>query len=248
MTQAVPDCRPSGCCPDDGCDGQPRPTFRDWLCGHSLCGLFSGWSAAATKETPWVDWQARPISVGVFAGGMNGGPLIDDWVGTTAGFDGGWRIGWDVEPDWGVETRFAFASLGLYDTALADQAFIALGNGLVPDDHRNAELFQWDIELLYYPWKETRLRPYVLAGIGLTSINYTDRLGDGSRVDCISLPIGIGLKYLCAENLDVRLDLIDDIAMSNQHLETQNNLSLTAGIEFRFGGSRKVYWPFDLSR
>jgi hypothetical protein len=255
-TEAAADYQPSGGCPDDCRNSPPRLMFRDWLCGHSLCGLFSGWSTD-THETPWVDWQARPISVGFFAGGMFGGPLIDDWVGTTAGFDGGWRVGWDVEPDWGLETRFAFASLGLYDSGRADAALIALDNarGLAPNDplrqrfdHRNAELFQWDVDFLYYPWKETRLRPYIMAGMGLTTINFTDRLGDGTRVNCLSLPIGMGLKYLCEENLDLRLDLIDDIAMSNQHLETQNNFSLTAGIEFRFGGSRKIYWPFDLSR
>ena len=230
--------------------------FRDWLSGQPLCGLFSRCSAAA-HQVPWADWGEHPISVGAFAGVMTGGPLISDWVGTTTGFDGGWRVGWDVEPDWGLETRFAFASLPLFDSFRADQALVALdnANGLAPNDpqrhrfdHRNAELFQGDIDILYYPWKETRLRPYIMTGIGLTDVNFTDRLGNGNRVNCLSLPIGVGLKYLCEENLDLRLDLIDDIAMSNQHLQTQDNLSLTAGIELRFGGSKKIYWPFDLSR
>ncbi len=242
--------------PDDPGYAQPQPTFRDWLCEHSLCGLFSGWSTTS-HETPWVDWQARPITVGAFAGAMVGGPLINDWVGTTSGFNGGWRFGWEIEPDWGMETRFAFASLPLYDTDLAKQALIALdnANGIAPNSpqqqqcaNRNAEYFQGDLDFLYYPWRETRLRPYVFAGMGLTYVNFSDRLGQGYSVNCLSLPIGIGVKYLCAENLDVRFDLIDDIAMSNQHLETQNNLSFTAGLELRFGGSRKIYWPFDLSR
>jgi len=224
--------------------------------GRPLASLFAG-CAADTREVPWADWSERPISVGAFAGAMNGGPLISDWVGTTTGFDGGWRVGWDVTPAWGAEMRFAFASLGLYDSYRAKLAQIDMDNaaGLSPDDpqrsrfdHRNAELFQWDVDVLYYPWRETRLRPYVLAGIGLSDINFGDRLGEGNHITCLALPLGIGLKYLCDENLDVRLDLIDDIAMSNAHLETQNNLSLTAGLELRFGGSRKIYWPFDLSQ
>ena len=43
-------------------------------------------------------------------------------------------------------------------------------------------LFQWDIDFLYYPWKETRLRPYVMAGIGLTDINFTNKLNNSDRV------------------------------------------------------------------
>ncbi len=151
----------------------------------------------------------------------------------------------------------AFASLPLYDSYRAEQALIAQdnANGLPPDDpqrhrfdHRNAEFFQWDVDILYYPWREARLRPYILAGIGLTDVNFTDRLGESSHTTCLSLPFGVGVKYLCDENLAVRLDLVDDIAMSNEHLETQNNFSVTAGLELRFGGSRKIYWPFDLER
>jgi hypothetical protein len=224
--------------------------------GHPLCSLL-GIGSGTTRETPWVDWTARPLSVGAFAGGMVGGPLVNDWDGTTSGFDGGWRLGWDVDPSWGTEMRFAFASLGMYDTFRAQQALIAADNarGLAPNDpqrhrfdQRNAEIFQWDVDIVYYPWRETRLRPYVLAGIGLSDINFGDRLGNGDHVTCLALPLGIGLKYLCNENFAVRLDLLDDIAMSNAHLETQNNFSITGGLEMRFGGSRKVYWPFDVSR
>ena len=153
--------------------------------------------------------------------------------------------------------RFAFASLTLYDSYRAKLTQIDMdnANGLAPDDpqrqrfdHRNAELFQWDVDILYYPWQETRLRPYILAGLGLTDINFTDRLGQSYSVNCLSLPLGVGVKYLCDDHLAVRVDLIEDFAISNQHLQTQYNLSLTAGLELRFGGSRKVYWPFDLER
>jgi hypothetical protein len=255
--QSAPAVRQStDCCADDSCDAAPAFAFHDWMSSRPLCALWSRCSAA-TREVPWANWSASPISVGAFAGAMNGGPLIGDWVGTTTGFDGGWRVGWDVTPSWGTEMRFAFASLALYDSYRADQALIALdnANGLAANDpqrqrfdSRNAEMFQWDVDILYYPWRETRLRPYILAGIGLTDVNFTDRLGQSYHTTCLSLPLGIGLKYLCDDNLALRLDLLDDIAMSNQHLQTQNNLSLTAGLELRFGGSRKIYWPFDLER
>jgi hypothetical protein len=244
---APPDCQPN-CCPEDAGDCRPLLRFPDWMRQWPHCSLWDGWSAQ-THEVPWANWNASPLSVGAFVGVGSGGALISDWVGTGAGFDGGWRLGWDVTPSWGTEMRFAFASLSLYDSYAAKLAYIEQGNNsLTPPDHRNAELFQWDVDVLYYPWRETRLRPYALAGIGLTDINFTDRLTQSYQAVCLSLPIGIGVKYLCDDNLDLRLDLIDDIAMSNDHLQTQNNLSLTAGMELRFGGSRKVYWPFDLAR
>jgi hypothetical protein len=188
---------------------------------------------------------------------MHGGPLIEDWVGTTTGFNGGWRLGWDVNPNWGMEMRFSFASLGLYDSDRAEQMLTSFDNarGLAPNDPqrsradgRNADLFQWDVDVVYYPWAETRLRPYFFTGMGLTDIRFSDRLAKGYHSTCLSMPIGLGVKYLCSERLAVRLDCIDDIALSSNHLHTQHNLSLTAGLELRFGGSRKVYWPWDPGR
>ena len=186
-----------------------------------------------------------------------GGPLIDDWVGMSGGFDGGWRLGWDVNSNWGTEMRFAFASMELNDSGRADLARSALDDaaGLAANepqrtrfDHRNGDLFQWDVDVLYYPCGETRLRPFFLTGMGLSNVHFTDKLQQDYHVTSLSLPLGMGLKYLCNDNLDVRLDLLDDIAFSSQNLNTQHNLSITAGVDFRFGGSRKVYWPADLGR
>ncbi len=206
---------------------------------------------------PWANWTAYPLSIGCFAGAVNGGPLIEDWVGTTTGFDGGWRLGWDFGPSFGCEMRMAFGDPKLYDSYRADQALTALDNadGVPRNDPRRnrfddriAELFQWDFDILFYPWGETRLRPYFLTGMGLSNIFFTDRLDQNYQTTSLALPLGMGVKYLCSQQLAVRLDLLDDIALSSNHLVTQQNVSLTAGVEFRFGGSRKVYWPWDPSR
>ena len=197
---------------------------------------------------PWVNWSQHPLSIGCFGGMVNGGPLIDDWVGDTYGFYGGWRLGWDTTPNLGLETRFAFGTMKLYDSISAKAAMEKLdqATGQAPIGvGRNAELFQWDVELLYYPWGETRLRPYLLTGMGLSNIYFTDRLGESYQVTSLSLPVGVGVKYLCSEQLAFRLDLLDDIALSSDHLQVQQNLALTIGVELRFGGSRKVYRPWD---
>ena len=87
------------CYSQDDEGGGPSGNCGGGTCHRPLCSLLDRCSAA-TREVPWADWTACPINVGVFAGGMNGGPLIADWVGTTTGFDGGWRVGWDVDPKW----------------------------------------------------------------------------------------------------------------------------------------------------
>ena len=220
------------------------------MCGRPLGALWDRLKVDC-GPVPWANWSAYPLSVGCFAGVVNGGPMIEDWVGTKYGFDGGWRLGWDATPNWGLETRFAFGSPQLYDSYRAVQALESLDktNGLTfSDPQRSAELFQWDVEVLYYPWAETRLRPYFLTGMGMTNIYFTDILGKNTQTTCLSLPLGLGVKYLCSEDLAVRFDFLDDVALSSNHLQTQQNLSLTAGVELRFGGSRKVYWPFDPSR
>ena len=102
--------------------------------------------------------------------------------------------------------------------------------------------------VLYYPLGETRLRPYFFAGMGLSNIYFNDSLGQSYQTTSLSLPLGAGVKYLCSERLALRVDCLDDIALSSNHLQTQHNLGLTAGVEFRFGGSRKVYWPCDPNR
>lgn len=240
-------------CPTESCDDEPQ---FGWACSRPLYSLFNRLKADS-KPVPWANWSEHPLSIGCFAGVIHGGPLMEDWVGTTTGFDGGWRLGWDVSPSWGTEMRFAFSSPQLYDSFRADQALTAHDNakGMLPNDpqrdrfdHRNAELFQWDVNIVYYPWGETRLRPYFLTGMGLSNIRFADRVGESYHSTCLSLPLGLGVKYLCSERLVVRLDLLNDIAMSSNHLQTQHNLSLTAGAELRFGGSRKVYWPWDLGR
>ena len=124
----------------------------------------SGFPAGALGQLERASLERR-----LFRRRVNGGPLIEDWVGTTTGFIGGWRLGWDFDPAWGGEMRMAFGSPSLYDSYRADRALTLIDNtnGLATNDpvrarydHREASMFQWDVDILYYPWGETRLRPY----------------------------------------------------------------------------------------
>lgn len=188
-------------------------------------------------------WQRYPLSAGWFLGMVQGGAITNDWVGLNQGFQGGLRFGWDFHDRWGLETRFAYAAVEVYDSHRARL--------LQPEgdfDHRNAELFQLDLDLLYYPWGDTRLRPYLLSGLGATDLHFSDRLGERYHRFVFSLPLGVGLKYHCNDTMALRLDVIDDIAFLGGGLNTLNNVSLTLGVEYHFGGPRRTYWPWSPGR
>lgn len=203
-------------------------------------------------------WGRRPYSIGWFAGMVQGGPIIDDWVGMNQGFLGGYRLGWDHDPHWGAEMRFALSSVELYDSERAKQAQwdADTKNGYVPDSpwrrrfeqRRDANLFQWDVDLVYYPWGDTLWRPYLMVGLGTTSIHFMDRLSDDRRQVAFSLPVGAGVKYLWTDRVGLRLDLTNDIAFGGKEINTLQNTSLTAGVEIRLGGTQRAYWPWNPSR
>ena len=133
-------------------------------------------------------------------------------------------------------------------TALDNAIGLAANAPTARFDDRVASLFQWDVDILYYPWGETRLRPYFLTGMGLTNVAFTDRLDQAYQNTCLSLPLGLGVKYLCNEGCACGWTSSTTLPSAPIICETQQNLSLTAGVELRFGGSHKVYWPWDPRR
>ncbi|MDX1964161.1 MAG: outer membrane beta-barrel protein [Pirellulales bacterium] len=182
-------------------------------------------------------WLNRPYYVGGFIGGISGETLIADEVNLGTGFLGGFRLGWDYDHYWGLETRLAFSEQGI--------DFL----GSPGSDNFTSQLLLWDGSLVYYPWGDARWRPYVGLGIGIADFDYTDVSGLRRSEGVLSTPIGAGLKYRHNQYWTWRLDVTDNIIWGGQAgYETQNQLSLTAGVELRFGGTRKSYWPWNPSR
>jgi hypothetical protein len=187
-------------------------------------------------------WEFRPYSFSTFVGFIHGGTLIKNWVDQGNGVIGGIRLGWDFDYYWGTEMRFAMANPEVYD----DPA--ALVPGAIANS-RNNDLVLWDINLCYYPWGDSRWRPYATLGAGTSHVHFTDILGDDYKRTVFEMPFGVGIKYQQNEFLAFRLDLMDNLALGGGHtLETVNNWSVTAGLEFRFGGGRRAYWPWNPGR
>ena len=204
-------------------------------------------------------WRYRPFSAGWLMGLMVGSPLIDDWVGLREGFVGGYRFGWDFDHHWGCEMQFGFASIGLYDSDRAKQARQAVDAllNLAADDpyltrfeqRRDADVSLWDIHFLYYPWGDATWRPYGSIGLGSMHVSFMDRLSERHSKSFLGLPLALGLKYRCNDWLALRVEVSDNMAFGGgPGFNTLHNLSATGGLEIRFGGTRKVYWPYSPGR
>jgi opacity protein-like surface antigen len=203
-------------------------------------------------------WQYRPFSIGWFMGAMQGGTLVDDWTGAKAGYFGGYRLGWDCDYYWGCEFRAGFASLPEWDSTRAKIAQVQADNlaGLAPDDPwrqrydrgRDVDVNLWDASLLYYPWGDSTWRPYALVGLGAARVAFQDRLAVDYDKTLFAMPMGLGLKYRCNDRVALRLECLDNIFFGAGDLQTNHNVSVNAGVEIRFGGPRKAYWPYNPGR
>lgn len=184
-----------------------------------------------------ASWLNRPYYAGFFLGALNGDTLIADEIEQSIGFFGGFRLGWDYDIYWGVETRLGLSELGL------DFLNETSVDGLATD------IVIWDASLVYYPWGDARWRPYLSLGIGLVDFDFLDADGLRHSEAVVGVPWGVGLKYRHSDWITLRLDLLDNVALGEKaDFELMNNLSVTGGMEFRFGGTRRSYFPWNPSR
>ena len=54
----------------------------------------------------------------------------------------------------------------------------------------------------------------------------------------------MGIKYYFTNWMALRLDIADNLAFGDAGADSMQNFSITAGTEFRFGGSRRNYYHF----
>jgi hypothetical protein len=106
-------------------------------------------------------------------------------------------------------------------------------------------MFFGDTNLIYSRYATKRLRPYLSAGLGMTYLDLVDHQGDDLREFAPTAPLGAGLQYRYDEWLFLHLDVRDTIVFGGQaDLELMHSLMLSGGLEFRFGGSPNIYYPW----
>lgn len=182
-------------------------------------------------------WLMRPYSLGFFSGGLRPSDPIRGSVNGTPGYLVGFRLGWDVENFWGVESRFGFSTYGLRDAQLGQP----MGK---------LAAFFFDLDLLYYPWGDTQWRPFILLGGGLADYKFANNRGQLVHETPFDIPFGVGLKYRHNSQWAFRVDVTDNLTFaSGENVSQMNNISVTGSIEARFGiGPRKSYWPWNPTR
>lgn len=177
-----------------------------------------------------TSWRNRPYHFDVFSGGYFHGSVIPGLQkpeGTTVI---GGRIGWDHSHYFGSELRFGTAEANLAEIQSKLRTRMS------------------DISWQYYPWGDSQIRPYTSIGIGIVDYEYNDAFNVGHGATTMSLPIAIGIKHYVRHWVSFRLEFEDNITFSSSQFNSGNNLSVTGSIEFRFGGRRKTYYPFNPSR
>jgi hypothetical protein len=182
-----------------------------------------------------TSWLNRPYYVGGDLGTMWITQSPFDSVSRDVDMIGGVFLGCDWDHYWGNELAFRWSTP-------------ELANASATIVNRTDSLFLWNYSLMYYPLGDAAMRPYWRWGIGNTHVDFP--LANGSRHDewLLTLPIGLGVKYPIRRWLAARAELTDYLSFDGSFVSTQNNLTLTFGLEWRFGVHPRSYWPWHPSR
>jgi len=181
-----------------------------------------------------TSWLNRPY----YFGGDLGTVWINNPVklGLTTDTDmfGGVFAGCDWDYYWGTELDL-------------NRATPELKNEQNRDAKRGDTMTEFTTSMMYYPWGDAVFRPYWRCGIGVTSIDYPTAHGHRRDEELWTFPVGIGMKFPIRRWLAARAEFADQIALGNTGVATQHDLTLTFGLEWRFGTHPKSYWPWNPS-
>jgi len=211
---------------------KPIDWFRHFGFRHSSTdGRHSGKGIPLERSS----WLNRPYHVDWFLGSLLGDELIDNRVNMDNELIGGLRIGWDYDYYWGMEWKLAWSKPNIQfaePQPLAD----------------NGSYFGSNVGLVYYPWGDSKVRPYYTLGLGMARIRFVDDQEINRNVTLLTMPFGAGVRVQQWPWLAWRLELADNLAFGDDGVETMNNVSLTAGMELRLGAKPSSYWPWRSSR
>ncbi len=181
-------------------------------------------------------WRNRPYHVDWFVGGMLNSSLIRNRVRQNNSSFAGMRLGWDFDHYWGTEWRFGWSNPEIQYSGASDYK------------NASSDLFLSDLDLLYYPWGDSKIRPYVLLGMGFTRVNFQDENNIHHGSSLLTMPYGVGLQLPMWPWLTWRFEILDNLAFGADQIETLANVSFTLGMELRLGAKPASYWPWRSSR
>jgi hypothetical protein len=216
--------------------GPPPPSYRPIIDSLHLRHSFThGRHVGLGRPLVGSSWLNRPYYVGGDLGNLWMTRGVAEAVGRDVDAFGGLFVGADWDYYWGNELAFHWSTP-------------ELRNGRAPTADHADSLFLWSYSLMYYPWGDSMIRPYWRWGIGNTRLDFP--LDDGTRHGewLLTFPIGMGVKYPVRRWLAARAELTDQLACHSNGIPTLNNITLTVGLEWRFGARPRSYWPWHPSR
>ncbi len=228
---------------DDSCDSmycapheRPRLTPFDWV-RHLGFRHSSTHGRHVGRGLPLEgsSWLNRPYHIDWFSGPLLGDDLVDNTVAQDNELFGGLRVGWDIDYFWGLEARFGWANPNVQfiePQPVAD----------------NGSYFISDVDLLYYPWGDSKVRPYMLLGAGMARIDFVNAADMSFNTTLFTMPFGGGIQLRQSPSIAWRFEVLDNLSFGSDGVDTMHNVSFTAGMEFRFGARPSSYWPWRSSR
>ncbi|TWT95996.1 hypothetical protein Pla108_30750 [Botrimarina colliarenosi] len=208
---------------------EPRPwIYRQLDLRHSST---HGRAMGPGEPLRGTSWSNRPVALSLDGGALLMGNRVAANVRANNDLLAAVGLGWDFDHYWGAQVRVAWSSPELLNTTQT---------ALVTDN----TLFISDFSLLYYPWGDSRLRPYYRVGVGLTDVAYTNDFGLKQNDSLYTMPLAVGLKYQINPKIAWRLEFADNIAIGQNETSTLNNLTITTGLEWRLGGPPPGYWAW----
>ncbi len=202
---------------------------RGWL-SHKL-PLFRQRNIGMGEPLRTTSWLNRAYYAGTFFGSTMGGDLGPDFDLEPSLYTGIW-LGRDFSHYWGAEVN-----LGLNYGDITYQP-----GGFVATDSRNTMA---NSSVLYYPWGDSRWRPYGSLGVGVATYHFQDELGYDVNHTALMMPIGLGVKYLAGPRWAIRLDIKDNVTFGGHGMNTIGNWSVITGFEFHWGSaSVGDYYPW----
>ena len=180
-------------------------------------------------------WSQRPLAAGMFTGILWGDVSMGENVTLDSGLIFGGRFGWDFDERWAWEGRVGFASLNVEYPGTVRPSTVA-------------DAILWDLQLQVAIFTRPRLKTYFAFGAGMGFFDLVDPYEVAITETVITVPIGLGLKYRYDDWIALRLDFADNLSLGNHSsgLSNVHNLSLVGGLEIRFGGYQRDYWPWNL--
>lgn len=188
----------------------------------ALLALSAGVFASLTAQAEIKDGQ---FELSPFVGYQ----LFESDHNLEDGLTYGLRLGYSITPHWAIE-----AAVSQVNSSVDDESLVGVAEGQFRSPMEDVDLLLYQVDALYHFRPDNRFSPYIVGGYGVT--DFSPSISDK---EMSTFNIGIGAKYWLKENLALRFDLRNHM-VGEVFDHTFNNISLTAGVSFAFGGKEQA--------